>query len=120
MKRAPIAAAVGAALALAIPASASSTSGLRGVVTRGPTQPVCQAGVPCDAPAPRVVLAFARAGHRTRTVRTDAHGRFRIALAPGRYALRIASARFGYTPRAVVVPRARFAVIRISIDTGIR
>ena len=37
-------------------------SGLHGVVTRGPTRPVCEIGVPCSQPAVGAVLVFSRNG----------------------------------------------------------
>ncbi|MEN3342790.1 MAG: hypothetical protein V7644_2194, partial [Actinomycetota bacterium] len=46
------------------------TSGLHGVVTRGPTQPVCQVGVPCSKPAVGAVLVFSRNGTVAARVRT--------------------------------------------------
>ncbi|MBA3412336.1 MAG: hypothetical protein H0T09_01470 [Actinobacteria bacterium] len=46
-------------------------SGLTGVVMRGPITPVCQEGVPCEAPA-RVTLVFSRPGHQAARVRTRA------------------------------------------------
>jgi hypothetical protein len=108
--------ATGVAIALAL---AAGTSGLRGVVMRGPTQPVCMAGRPCTKPAANVTLTFTRGGvaHRVVSTRT---GAYRIALRPGTYRLTIAGAQFGYAPHTVVVPTGRYAVRDVSIDTGIR
>jgi hypothetical protein len=105
-------------LALATAGSAA-TSGLRGVVMRGPTRPVCIAERPCSAPAVGVRLTFRHAGV-ARTVTTDAHGRYSIGLAPGTQSVAIAGAQFGYAPRTVLVPAGRVAVRNFSIDTGIR
>ena len=108
------------ALVLVLAGSASAmTSGLRGVVTRGPTKPVCVVDLPCSAPAKNVVVTFTR-GSSSRSVTTDANGRYRIALAPGSWKIVIAYARFGYRPRSAVVPVGRVAVRNIAIDTGIR
>ena len=108
------------ALAVGAASAAGSTgSGVRGIVMRGPTKPVCELGSPCSAPATGVRLMFVR-GDITRTTTTDDAGRYRIALAPGAYAVRIPTARFGYTPRHVVVTAGAWTVQKIQIDTGIR
>ena len=88
-----------------------------GLVTIGPTMPVCQAGVPCDRPAAGVTLTFTRAG-RTASVRTTAAGRFRIRLAPGLWAVRADAGR-ALAPHAIRV-RAPAEKLSFAIDTGIR
>jgi len=112
-----------AVLALgAASADAVTTSGLRGVVTRSPSKPVCEVGVPCSAPASNTPLTFVRAGKVVK-IRTDGTGHYRVALAPGwwtvntKFAPRIGS---GIKPRSVRVFAARFRVVNFDIDTGIR
>ena len=61
-------------------------SGLHGIVTKGPTMPVCRVGQPCSAPA-QVTLLFQRAGKTTR-VRTTATGTYRARLVPGYYTVK--------------------------------
>jgi hypothetical protein len=103
-------------------AALTLTSGLQGVVTRGPTRPVCREGEPCTAPAPRVRLVFLR-GLRQFSVTTDARGRYRIALSPGTYLVRLVPAPVvggGLRPSAAVVPAGRYATRNFSYDTGIR
>ena len=114
-------------LPAAAPVSATG-SGLYGTVRKGPVKPVCQQGVPCDAPA-RVTLAFSKttpAGSVTGTkavVRPDTQGRYRIALDPGYYAVR-ATKKVGMTklptPHAVHVRRGHWDRIDLVFDTGIR
>jgi len=101
--------------------AASSSSGLRGTVLRGPIMPVCREGVPCDAPAPGLVLAFSRAGV-VRKTRTDAKGAYRIALPPGAYSVTTSLRLFGRTPRParVRVRAGHWDRIVFSVDTGIR
>ena len=101
------------------PGATNRPSGLRGVVTKGPTTPVCRAETPCSAPAPHVALVFVRGGI-TRRVTTGNDGRYRVTLIPGTYQVRIPGARFGSMPRTAVVPAGRIAVEDFSIDTGIR
>ena len=107
--------------ALAIPATAGTTStGLRGLVTRGPVTPVCRAGEPCSAPARHVTIVFTRNGVSKSTITGD-DGRYSILLKAGTYATRIsAAAKFGFAPRSVYVPAGRISTRNFSIDTGIR
>jgi hypothetical protein len=94
---------------------------LHGVVSRGPTQPVCQVGKPCSAPAPGVVLVFSHDGHDVARARTGAGGRYSLRIAPGYYAVRVLpkpAIGGGIRPRHIHVvgaSRRDFA-----IDTGIR
>jgi Carboxypeptidase regulatory-like domain len=103
----------------ALAALAALLSGLSGVVTHGPTTPVCRATEPCSAPSAHATLAFTR-GAVTKRATTNAKGAYRIALAPGRWALRVQGAHFGWRPQLVTVPRGRYARVDVRVDTGIR
>lgn len=97
-------------------------SGLQGVVTRSPITPVCIEGVPCSAPAKNTPLVFFRRERIVRT-RTDSIGRYRVALAPGWWSVRTATVPrigAGIEPHTVRVFAARFRVVNLDIDTGIR
>ena len=104
-------------------ASGRSGSGLYGLVRRGPTQPVCIAGQPCDGPARNMTLVFWRNGQvggRTTTSRT---GAYRIVLAPGIYAVRTVQAPTigrGLEPRTARIVSGRFRRVDFFVDTGIR
>jgi hypothetical protein len=104
-------------------ASGATGSGLHGLVTRGPIMPVCMVDQPCDEPAANVQLVFLRNGVVVSRVRTSATGRYRLALAPGRYAARLpgkpAIGR-NMKPQTVRVLRGRYTRVDFSIDTGIR
>ena len=120
-----------AALAL-LPAAGpngATGSGLYGTVRKGPVTPVCQQGVPCDAPA-RVTLVFSRATSSNRTmgtgqilVRPDKKGRYRIALDPGFWDIR-AMVKVGMSalpkPHSVHVRRGHWDRINLFFDTGMR
>ncbi len=117
----------GLALLILLTACGSATGAdavpVDGTITRGPIQPVCQVGQACDGPLvadftvvrnDRVVLRF----------RTDADGRFTIALAPGSYEVipaasaPIMGAGIVSQPLTVVAPETRG--VTLQFDTGIR
>src|SRR5882757_1910387 len=117
-------AAVLAVLAIGVPAAAGAlggtqATGVRGLVTRGPITPVCQEGVPCSAPAKHLKITFVRAGV-AKAVVTGSNGRYSILLAPGTYAVRFPTAKFGFRPRTALVVAGRMSTRDFSIDTGIR
>ena len=104
-------------------ATAAKTSGLRGIVMRGPVLPVCVVEKPCDEPAANVRLVFLRNGKAVARVRTGSDGRYRVTLAPGVYRVSAPGRPVigsGIEPRSARVPRGRFARVDFSIDTGIR
>jgi hypothetical protein len=111
------------ALVTAGPAApAVPKSGIRGVVIKSPTRPVCEEGVPCSAPAAGVKLAFLRGGVRVAIATTSKAGTYRVVLRPGTYVVR--SLRKlplgGFPPRTVRVRQGCFTVANLEIDTGIR
>ena len=101
--------------------AASPRSGLYGTVMRGPIMPVCRVDVPCDGPAPNVILTFSGTG-LVRKTQADEHGAYRIGLPPGIYSVRTNSRPFGVTPRParVHVRAGHWDTIVFTIDTGIR
>ena len=109
-------------LALVVAGSAVAappSSGLRGVVTRGPVVPVCSAEQPCSAPFAKAVLVFSQSGHEVARTTADATGHYRIRLAPGLYVVRVA--RGGrLEPSPVRVRAALYAKVDFDVDTGIR
>jgi hypothetical protein len=117
---------VALALASALAGAATptvGTSGLRGVVMRGPIRPVCGENDPCEAPAAGIVLRFKRDGIIVARVRTGSAGGYRIKLRPGRYAVGTPSSPrvgMGLTPRFVRVPLGRVARVDFHLDTGLQ
>lgn len=98
-------------------------SGVRGVVTAGPQCPVVQQGSPCpDQPWQGAVRAITD-GDVVDEVRSDAGGRFEIALDPGDYVV-VAVTDAGRLPMAapqeVVVPQGGWIEVTLVVDTGIR
>ena len=115
-------------LALVIVAGAGAqatavSSGLRGVVVRGPIAPVCVAEDPCTAPARNVTLLFSRNGRTVGHTVTDDAGRYRLRLPAGVYAVRRPGSPGigrGIEPNRARVYGRRFVRVDFSIDTGIR
>jgi hypothetical protein len=98
------------------------TSGLRGVVMRGPTKPVCEDTEPCEEPAVGVVLQFKQANRIVARVKTGSRGGYRVKLRPGRYGVTTPKRGVGtgLTPRSVWVPKGRVARVDFHLDTGIQ
>jgi hypothetical protein len=96
------------------------TSGLRGVVMRGPTKPICDDA--CEEPAAGVVLRFKKGDRLVARVTTGSAGGYRAKLRPGRYAVTTPNRRpgAGLTPRFVRVPTGRVARVDFHLDTGIQ
>jgi hypothetical protein len=104
-------------------ALALSGSGLRGTVVIDPARPVCMAGEPCSAPDRYDLLVFERGGRRVAQAKTDAYGRYRVALRAGTYTVtapRHKGIGRGLEPARVVVPRGRYARANFRHDIGIR
>jgi hypothetical protein len=103
-------------------AEATTSSGLYGFVRRGPTQPVCIAGQPCDGPARNMTIVFWRNGEIAGRTTTSRTGAYRIRLAPGVYTVRTARVTIGRPPepRTARVVSARFRRVDFFVDTGIR
>jgi hypothetical protein len=110
----------GAAADVATPARISS--GLHGVVMRGPTRPVCVEDQPCEATAPGIVLQFRRAQRVVAQVRTDRLGMYIVRLPAGVYSVTTirVTVGVGLTPRVVRVPIGRLARADFHLDTGIQ
>jgi hypothetical protein len=107
----------------ALIALALAVGALHGVVTRGPTTPVCRVGVPCTAPARGAVLAFAQNGRVVRRVHVGVHGRYAVHLPPGVYTVTVSPrprVGSGIRPLRVWVRRGRDSRVNFTIDTGIR
>ena len=104
---------------------ADADSGVRGVVLLGPQCPVVQEASPCpDEPMPGVEVRALRDGSVVGSDRTDAVGRFEIALAPGTYVLQAIVGTDGPPPTArpvnAIVVEGSFTDVTVPVDSGIR
>jgi hypothetical protein len=96
-------------------------AGIRGIVLLGPMCPVERVGSPCpDRPIAAEVSVSGPQGQAT--VRSGSDGRFRIALAPGRYTLRAAGpSSIQYSkPVGVSVFFRHWTTTTVLVDSGIR
>jgi hypothetical protein len=91
---------------------------LHGVVTIGPTQPVCRSGVPCSKPAGKALMEFTGPGG-FHFATTDAHGRYSIRLVPGVWTVDV-TAGVATTPRRITVRPVASLRRDFRVDTGIR
>jgi hypothetical protein len=105
------------------PLSPTVTTGLTGVVVRGPIIPVCQIDVPCDAPF-SATFTVDQNGRRIAEFRSDADGRFTVMLPAGSYRLVPGTDAPIISPQSqaktVDVLRAGLTQVRLEFDTGIR
>jgi hypothetical protein len=111
-----------ASAACGAPAAPGGTT-LVGTVMRGPTQPVCQVAVPCEAPFSAGFTAEQR-GRVVAAFRSDSQGRFELKLNPGDYLIVPGPDAPIISPKAqakeVVVASAGPTTIVLHFDTGIR
>lgn len=117
-----------AALALAAAAcshyeSPTPTTGLTGIVVRGPITPVCQLDVACDAPF-SAAFTVERNGTSVARFRSDSDGRFTVPLSPGVYRVIPGADAPLVAPQSQVktveVGDVGLTSVRLQFDTGIR
>ena len=117
-------AAVAIAACTSARSSPSTTTGLTGVVMRGPVTPVCRVDVPCDAPF-SATFNVERNGRRVTQFQSDAAGQFTVLLAPGAYTVVPNSDAPVISPASqmksvTVADNGMLTVVRLMFDTGIR
>ena len=112
-----------AATACDQPLSPTATTGLAGVVVRGPTTPVCQIQMPCEAPF-SAEFSVEQNGRRVTPFRSDADGRFTVMLASGVYRIVPGADAPILSPQSqakiVEVLPVGLTEVRLEFDTGIR
>jgi hypothetical protein len=115
----------------ASPNTSPTGTGITGQVVAGPQCPVQPVPVPSTSPdrcADRPIQATvqvtdAATGRVVATLRTSSDGRFRIALAPGRYQVQVLDPPSQLRARPappVEVSVTGMAEVRLYVDTGIR
>ena len=102
----------------------SPTTGLTGVVMRGPVTPVCRADIPCDAPFSGT-FGVNKDGRRVAQFQSDTAGQFTVFLAPGSYTVVPNSDAPIISPSSqsksvTVADNGMLTVVRLTFDTGIR
>jgi len=102
----------------------SPTTGLTGVVVRGPITPVCRVDVACDAPF-SAGFTVQRAGRQVAQFQSDSAGQFTVYLQPGTYSVvpNADAPLISPTSQAkqvTVGDTGPLTVVRLTFDTGIR
>ena len=121
--------AIWTAVSIGMMAACSSTApspstGLTGVVVRGPVTPVCRVDVPCDAPF-SATFNVERSGRRVTQFQSDTAGQFTVFLEPGTYTV-VANTDAPVispslqTKSVTVADNGTLTVVRLMFDTGIR
>jgi hypothetical protein len=99
------------------------TTGLTGIVTRGPITPVCMVNVACEAPF-AAHFTVRRGSSTVAAFESDAAGAFEVRLAPGNYSVVPGADAPVISPGAQVKPvtvgPSGLTVVQLSFDTGIR
>ena len=99
------------------------TTGLEGYVIRGPVQPVCINGQPCEEPF-AATFHVKQDGDSIQQFTTGADGYFVVYLEPGAYEIVPDESAPLHQPaqqaRAISVGETGLTLVEISFDTGIR
>ena len=111
------------ACSTATPGGDETESGIEGVVTRGPIQPVCVVNAPCDEPF-AALFHVIQGGRELATFRSDRQGQFSIELLPGDYTITPDSTAPILFPtqqaKTVRVKPNSKVRVELDFDTGIR
>jgi hypothetical protein len=118
-----LAVAIIATAACQSPTQSTPTTGLSGIVLRGPIAPVCQVDKPCDGPFSADFIVD-RDGKQVGQFRSDSAGLFTVWLSPGTYRIIPGSDAPLIVPtsqaKQVEVGAIGLTNVRLEFDTGIR
>ncbi len=99
------------------------STGLSGIVMRGPITPVCQAQSACDAPF-SASFTVQKGGRTVAAFRSDSLGHFDVQLSPGTYVVVPGADAPIISPtsqtRSVTVGTTGLTAVQLDFDTGIR
>ena len=99
------------------------TTGLTGIVVRGPVTPVCMVNVPCSAPF-SATFTVNRGSSTVTSFQSDDQGHFTVMLYPGTYAVVPAVDAPLMNPssqiKTVTVGATGLTTVELEFDTGIR
>jgi hypothetical protein len=101
---------------------APPTTGLTGVVTRGPVTPVCRVDLPCSAPFVGT-FSVLQGTKVIGTFQSDSEGRFTVMLYPGTYSVVLTDATLlgpFRQSKTVTVVSPGLTTVNLEFDTGIR
>ena len=111
-------------VSLAACSSVSLTTGLEGKVLRGPIQPVCQIGQPCDDAPFSANFLVQQNSIIIATFRSAEDGSFQVRLKPGNYTVVPGSDAPLMQPslqsKPVEVSPVGLSKVELHFDTGIR
>jgi hypothetical protein len=99
-----------------------SSTGLEGIMLRGPTRPVCQVDQPCTAPF-KSGFQVLQGGQIVARFESDSEGHFLIHLAPGTYSVspdESAPLLARADAHVVTVGPTGLTHVDLEFDTGIR
>ena len=110
----------GGALPVQPEANGLDKTGLEGTARRGPIQPVCREGEPCDAPV-QAGFTLQQDSHVVARFASDSTGHFLIYTAPGTYVV-APDEPIGIGPQTpeVTVEADGLTHLDLTFDTGIR
>lgn len=104
--------------------SGGTSSGIRGTVLAGPQCPAETEESPCPPrPLAAVTVEVLRDGVIVAQATTTDRGEFAVAVAAGRYTVRVSPGQLGFMssrPVHVDVEQGEFVDVDVPVDTGIR
>lgn len=111
------------AILLSACAAVPTDSGVRGMVTIGPTSPVQRPGEPSEAPYAAELVVKGTDSREVARTRSGADGTYSVNLVPGSYTIEGVGGDTPPSPPAPVafeVAAHRFTTVNLSFDSGIR